>query len=117
MKPGIEKHQILVSLCSAFFSPLLVTLCLFIFPERWEADDESDGSVLVYESCMIITQLIQTILIHYLSFMPYNFENQDHKSCINKCMPKLNYSISILLFLILPVFNILVYIMMLTSEV
>ena len=33
---GIEKHQILVSLSSTFFTPFVVTICLMIVPQRWQ---------------------------------------------------------------------------------
>ena len=41
---GIEKHQTLVSLCSAFLSPFVVTFSLIAFEFRWRRDDDSDGS-------------------------------------------------------------------------
>ena len=72
---GIEKHQLLVSLCSAFFCPLVATASIILFPMRWEKDDDSDGSSYVYVMCMLITQLVQTILIHTISFTSYYREN------------------------------------------
>ena len=41
---GIEKHQTLVSLFSAFLSPFIVTFSLIAFEHRWRGDDDSDGS-------------------------------------------------------------------------
>ena len=72
---GIEKHQLLVSLCSAFFCPLVATASIILFPLRWEKDDDSDGSSYVYVISMLITQLVQTALIHIISFKPYYNEN------------------------------------------
>ena len=115
IEEGIEKHQLLVSICSSFFSPFIGALCLIIFEMRWQKDDDSDGSSEIYVNVMILTSMIQTILIHVISFVPYYNENQDHRSCMNRCTVKLHYSISILLFVISPVFNMLVYLIMLTS--
>ena len=64
---------------------------------------------------MIYTQFMQTILIHIISFKRYHYENQDYKSLMNRCSAKLHYSIAVLLFVVLPVFNILVYLTMLVS--
>ena len=115
IEEGIEKHQLLVSICSSFFSPFIGALCLIIFEMRWQKDDDSDGSSEIYVNVMILASMIQTILIHVISFVPYYNENQDHRSCMNRCTVKLHYSISILLFVISPVFNMLVYLIMLTS--
>ena len=115
IEEGIEKHQLLVSICSSFFSPFIGALCLIIFEMRWQKDDDSDGSSEIYVNVMILTSMIQTILIHVISFVPYYNENQDQRSCMNRCTVKLHYSISILLFVISPVFNMLVYLIMLTS--
>ena len=35
IEEGIEKHQLLVSMCSAFFTPFIGALCLIIFEMRW----------------------------------------------------------------------------------
>ena len=35
VEEGIEKHQLLVSMCSAFFTPFIGALCLIIFEMRW----------------------------------------------------------------------------------
>ena len=64
---------------------------------------------------MVYTQFMQTILIHIISFKPYHYGNQDYKCLMNRCSAKLHYSIAILLFVIVPVINILVYLTMLTS--
>ena len=101
----------------------MVTFCLVTFTGRWRKDDDADGSNEVYVNCMLITQLIQTTLIHIVSFVsytfesvdPYTLEKKDHQSCLNKHIPKLHYALSMILFIILPVFNLLVYIMMLAS--
>ena len=115
IEEGIEKHQLLVSMCSAFFSPFIGALCLIIFEMRWQKDDDSDGSSEIYVNVMILTSMIQTVLIHVISFVPYKYENQDYRSCMNRCTVKLHYSITILLFVISPVFNMLVYLIMLIS--
>ena len=82
---------------------------------RWIKDDDSDGSAEPYVNLMILTQLIQTTLIHLISFIPYIYENQDNESCMNRCTVKLHFSIVMLLFVITPAFNILVYITMLSN--
>ena len=93
-----------------------MTFCLITFTGRWRKDDDADGSNEVYVNCMLITQMIQTVLIHIVSFVSYNFEKLDHQSCLNKHIPRLHYTLSMILFIILPVFNLLVYIMMLASS-
>ena len=49
---------------------------------------------------MIATQLVQTALILYLTFVPYT--NDKIGSCFNAVMPKVHYALAVILFVIMP---------------
>ena len=64
---------------------------------------------------MVSMQLIQTILIHFISFVRYNYEEKDLQSFMNRYSPQLNYAFAMILFVAIPTFNILAYFTMLAS--
>ena len=106
-------NQQLCSLTSSYAGTLIASIILVTFEQSWIKDHVSEALSQDHIKAMIMIQIIQASLVIYLTFVRY--KRDKISKCFNTLMPKVHYTISVLLFVINPVLILLAYALMLIS--